>query len=435
MSRETRIVAVTTVVVALTRLLAVARTPWDWDEMLFAAAVRDYDVVNHQPHPPGFPIFLAAAKLVRLLGFSDFHSLQIVVVIGAMSLFPLAYGLARELGFDFETALGGALIFVFAPNVWFYGGTALSDVPALAVLLAASMLLLRGRMISGGVMLGIAIAFRPQALLVAIVPLIVGGRVVTSALIAAAVAALSYLGAALASGTVPEFVEAVRLQEEYIRRVDSFRSPTRPPLAWLVRTFFKPIRGAFILDRLVNVAAFAGGLLTVARRFRAGWLLALMFVPLNVFSWLMLDINASSRYAVSYALLYTVLAVYAIPARLRYAGIGLVVLVFVVWSVPALNEVRTQPSPPVAAVDWVREQPQATIYAPGGLAPFTRYFLRDRNVVIVDGRIAPAGARGYFVIDAPSNAPCAVNFRRDWTRLHHIARARYFEASVTRLGC
>ena len=43
-----------------------------------------------------------------------------------------------------ETPYFDSLLFVFFPNVWFFGGTAFSDLPGLALLLAASATLLRG---------------------------------------------------------------------------------------------------------------------------------------------------------------------------------------------------------------------------------------------------------------------------------------------------
>ena len=46
--------------VALTRIPALSRSLWDWDEALFCFAMQDYNVPAYRPHPPGFPLFLAA---------------------------------------------------------------------------------------------------------------------------------------------------------------------------------------------------------------------------------------------------------------------------------------------------------------------------------------------------------------------------------------
>jgi hypothetical protein len=59
--RQRWIVAALTAAIALTRLYALSRSLWDWDEALFSAGVRAYDVTQHHPHPPGFPRFVLAA--------------------------------------------------------------------------------------------------------------------------------------------------------------------------------------------------------------------------------------------------------------------------------------------------------------------------------------------------------------------------------------
>ena len=59
-------------VVAVTRLFALSRSLWDWDEVLFSLALRDFNVAAHHPHPPGFPGYVALAKVMRLFVDSDF---------------------------------------------------------------------------------------------------------------------------------------------------------------------------------------------------------------------------------------------------------------------------------------------------------------------------------------------------------------------------
>src|ERR1041384_6260763 len=105
-------------VVALTRILLASRSLWDWDEALFSYAVIDYDVAQHHPHPPGFPLYIVLARFVRLFVGSEFRALQIVCVAGAIALFPLMLALGREMRMPFATAFASASLLVFFPNVW-----------------------------------------------------------------------------------------------------------------------------------------------------------------------------------------------------------------------------------------------------------------------------------------------------------------------------
>ena len=103
-ARQRAIVIVVAVVCASTRFLALARSIWDWDEALFAMALRDYDVTVHHPHPPGFPVFIAMARMARLIVPDDFRALQAVNLIAALLVFPAVYLFARELRLRFMTA-------------------------------------------------------------------------------------------------------------------------------------------------------------------------------------------------------------------------------------------------------------------------------------------------------------------------------------------
>ena len=110
--RTQHLVILTTlaVLVALSRFVALSRSIWDWDEGLFCLALRDYNVVLHHPHPPGFPLFIGAAKLVRMIIGDDFHALRAVSLIASMFVFPALYALARALRFSFRTSVIAALL-------------------------------------------------------------------------------------------------------------------------------------------------------------------------------------------------------------------------------------------------------------------------------------------------------------------------------------
>ena len=50
----------------LAALFAFTRSHWldDWDSVNFAFGLDDFDVTKHWPHPPGYPVYIAAGKLV-----------------------------------------------------------------------------------------------------------------------------------------------------------------------------------------------------------------------------------------------------------------------------------------------------------------------------------------------------------------------------------
>ncbi|HEX9500561.1 MAG TPA: hypothetical protein VGA10_02795, partial [Thermoanaerobaculia bacterium] len=143
-SRERAIYWIVLLICAASRLLALSRSLWDWDEALFCLGMRSYDVASHHPHPPGFPVYIAAAKMVRLFVSSDFRALQTVNLIAAVLIFPAMFMLARELRLRFSTSVMAAALLAFFPNVWFFGGTGFSDVTSITLVVYAVAFLFRG---------------------------------------------------------------------------------------------------------------------------------------------------------------------------------------------------------------------------------------------------------------------------------------------------
>lgn len=461
--RERLIVTVASALVALSRLLAVARSPWDWDEFLFLGGVREYDVVVHQPHPPGYPVFIAAAKLARLAVASDFRALQVVVVLSAVALCPLVFALARELRFDFTSALSAALLTAFLPNVWFYGGTAFSDVPALASGLGAVILLLAGcrsfpSYVGGAALLGLSAGIRPQNLLIGLVPALLAlavqwrhslWRALGGVLAGAAVLVACYVGAALASESAGGFVEVVREQQEYVRNVDSFHNPGRPALGELASLFFlNPIRLSGYQNgvAIFSMVALLAGL--IRKRARTLMVIAL-FGPFAVFAWLNLSFEAVTRYSVGYMPMHTLLIVEGIAvlaavsraqrvrAAVRYVLVAVAIVVLAAWTWPALRTVRTQDSPPFAALDWVHRQAgHETIFVDAALEPGGRYLLHDRNVKFIEGAppFTDETASAWIVQYDALGSANSRRFSYPRGTLWKLARRRGFASSVERVG-
>jgi hypothetical protein len=458
-------------VVALSRLLALSATLWDWDEALFTTAMRDYDVAVHHPHPPGFPLYIVAARIVRLLTTSDFRALQLITVIGAMALFPLVAGFLRELRFSFSTAILSALLFSFFPNVWFYGGTAFSDISATAVATAACLLLLRGSRsrrdyLLGALMLGVATGFRTQSLVIGCAPALTAtlarltdreGRTTRDALrdlglaclIGGSVIVITYAGAAWASSDPPTgFLQACRGVREWVRTVDSYLSPRRPPLRALWSEFFlRPMRAGRI-DIAVFILALTGVVQSVRLR-RAGAAVALLtFVPFMLLAWLMLDYHSIARYSVAYVALYALFAVEGAVAVARPLGRrhrdlsimlpGVLVIAlacdFAIWTLPALREAR-QVAPTEAAMRWIAShtRPGSRVLVADNVAPFAVCDLMSRQLAIIDPQhppVLPDAASLWYVTEGRAFSSRALMFARPRGRIWELARQFYFEVSV-----
>ncbi|MCU1244853.1 MAG: hypothetical protein JWN02_763, partial [Acidobacteria bacterium] len=366
-------------------------------------------------------------------------------------IFPAAFALARELRAGFATAVTAGLLLAFFPNVWLYGGTAFSDVASMVLVSAAVALLLRGAhhpraFYVGAFLLAVAAGFRPQNLLVGLVPLIVASRsarrMVDACAIIGSIVALSYGAAAWFSGGWPEYRDALRGHEAYITATDSWRSPQHPPLWRSFDDFFiRPYRAAPINAAVTLLCAVSGVAAFLPRRrpFRVRLLLA-TFVPLALLAWLYLDRFSVSRFSIGYAPLLALLAAdgLAILCRSRSSWIaagGVVLTVAMgVWAWPAIREVRGTPSPSAQAVQWLEEHAgrSTEIFAGARMYAIAEALLPGRRVQWVEGEEPPTlwrdGEHGLFVREGAAHG--ARLFTRPHGRLWDLVRQRYFEVSL-----
>lgn len=455
--RQRLLVIVTLLVVGATRIWAQSKTLWDWDEALFSYAVRDYDVGRHKPHPPGFPVYIGAARMVNLAVQDEFRACQLVVLLAAVALFPAAFLLARELRLGFGAAYAGALFTSFAPTAWLYGGTAFSDLLAVTLVLAASGLLLRGCRSTSAYLLGTAVlalslGVRPQNLLIALAPgvvatLFAGRRRVTEPLVAlligCAIVATSYGAAAYATGFA-RYREVVKEHQGYIVRVDSYHNRFRAPLGELAnRHFVLPLRSGstdYLVDALVITAFFL-----LFRRRSIGLPLTLAtFFPYQIFAWLMLDPLGHGRLSLGYLPMYTLLAaagLFAVLDRRRSVAPAAAAIVVTALlanrGARAIEVLRTTDSPPVAAARVVANEsrPGSTVYVDSSLMPQFQYLLPRWNSVAVERESElPFDRDGLYVTDALPLSGSGVSFSRRRKELWPIVRHAYFDVSVQRLA-
>jgi hypothetical protein len=117
----------------------------DLDSINFALGIRRFDVAQHQPHPPGYPIYIALAKAVHLLIGSEARVLALLgIVAGGLAAFALL-ALYTELDRDRpRSALTwlATMVTLLAPLFWLTAERPLSDVVGLAAALGVQALIL-----------------------------------------------------------------------------------------------------------------------------------------------------------------------------------------------------------------------------------------------------------------------------------------------------
>jgi 4-amino-4-deoxy-L-arabinose transferase-like glycosyltransferase len=98
---------------------------YNWDAVQFALALREYDVVKHQPHPPGYVLYVALGRLANAwLGDEAAAYVLLAVIASGLTTFVVYY-LARAI-YDRATALAAAALLAVSPLFWFYGSVGLT---------------------------------------------------------------------------------------------------------------------------------------------------------------------------------------------------------------------------------------------------------------------------------------------------------------------
>jgi hypothetical protein len=142
----------------------------DLDSINFALGVRDFDVAAHQPHPPGYPLFILAAKASHLVVSSEARALAVVsVVAGVLAVFAIAAMCAGldDLGRRPRLAPPATALAVAAPLFWVTASRPLSDVAGLAAALGVQAITLSAGptgLIAASFLAGFAAGVRSQVI-------------------------------------------------------------------------------------------------------------------------------------------------------------------------------------------------------------------------------------------------------------------------------
>jgi hypothetical protein len=163
----------------LAAVFAFTRSHWldDWDSVNFAFGLDDFDVTKHWPHPPGYPVYIAAGKLVYSVIADHAAALTLVSALSAASVASMFYVLERRHS-DWPVALCATLIMALSPLFWLQSGLALTDM--FGMVFVVGFLLVEGattttprgalaKRIACGLIAGLSLGARPHITLLIVV--------------------------------------------------------------------------------------------------------------------------------------------------------------------------------------------------------------------------------------------------------------------------
>ncbi|MDY9923542.1 ArnT family glycosyltransferase [Methanobacterium sp.] len=106
--------------VLITRLPFTSKFLYEWDSVNFALALDKYDILLHQPQPPGYILFVGLGKVLNQIIHDANTTLIFMSILFSALTVILLYFLGKQL-FSRNIAITGAIILIFSPIFWFYG--------------------------------------------------------------------------------------------------------------------------------------------------------------------------------------------------------------------------------------------------------------------------------------------------------------------------
>lgn len=287
----------------------------DLDSINFALGVRDYDIAQHQPHPPGYPVFIAFAKALHAIGLSELTALALMSAVAGAGGVAACVALFRALDEgdrDGTFTWLAAGIVAACPLYWFTAARPLSDMTGLAASIGVQALLVAnpslGVVTAAAFGAGLAAGVRSQVIWLTL-PMVAwaclrgpaGERGVRIRRAVAAVAAgglLWFVPVVLVSGGPAAYARVFYNQgaEDLTGVAMLATTPTPRQLVLALQHAFVWPWGEWMLAAAVLVLGSVGAVRLVARRHAAAGLLLVGFGPYLVFD-LLFQETVTTRYA------------------------------------------------------------------------------------------------------------------------------------------
>ena len=383
----------------------------DIDSINFALGLREFSPALHQPHPPGYPIYIALGRVslavvsaTTSLAPDRAEALALAlwsVMGGAFAIFAASrvFRAVERIGTptttttittttSTSTIIWSTALLAAAPLFWMGGLRPMSDMPGFAAALLAQAFLLEGlrdrkQLAKGAFIAGLAAGIRVQTLPltvpVLLMVLALGRQGVRSALrsVSWMVAGVLAWGIPLvvASGGPDAYLRALGTQAgEDFAWVDMLwanPAPRRVAIA-LVDTLVMPWASPGLFGAVALLAAL-GGLTTLVRARRGLGVMLVAYVPYLAYHLLLQD-TGTVRYALPVLPLISWLAVRGLQLARRWTPAVAVPLVgaAVIVAVTGAAAYGFEPHPAFRAIEDASRRAEATPPA----ATYSHFVLR-----------------------------------------------------------
>jgi hypothetical protein len=163
-------IALLTASVAVTRFIFRSHYLYDLDSVNFALGMRRFDPRDHQPHPPGYFLYVCLGRGLNVLFHDANLALVVLSILASCGVVIVIYKMTLD-WFGPNAARFAGAIFLFSPLAWFHGTVALTY--SVESFFSALLGYLCWRIFSGdetpilltGVVLGVSAGVRPSSLL------------------------------------------------------------------------------------------------------------------------------------------------------------------------------------------------------------------------------------------------------------------------------
>ncbi len=106
--------------VVITRVPFTSKFLYEWDSVNYSLAFENYNILQQQPHPPGYLLYVTLGKAVNYVFNDPNTSMIFLSMIFSILTVILVYFMAKEI-FSRKIGVVSALMVIFNPFIWFYG--------------------------------------------------------------------------------------------------------------------------------------------------------------------------------------------------------------------------------------------------------------------------------------------------------------------------